>query len=131
MVHKGKRVLVNIFLSVMKTSTDEPRNAGQVPLVWNSLAFHPLGLYDLHCRLGKLPKEPSIYNAYLDHFDYSDLTWFAPGLAKTPSVETDRNSFHPEYLALRSALPKNSTAMEYCTALHKKTQALTFDCVSS
>jgi hypothetical protein len=114
----------------MRTSTDEP-NTGQVPLAWNSLAFHPLGLYDLRRRLGKLPKEPGIYNAYQDHFDYSDLAWFAPGLAKSPSVETDRNSFHPEYLALRSALPKNSTATEHRTTLRKKTQALTFDCVSS
>ena len=115
----------------MRTSTDEPPNAGQVPLAWNSLAFHPLGLYDLHRRLGKLHKEPGIYNAYLDHFDYSDLAWFAPGLAKSPSVGTDCNSFHPQYLALRAALPKNSTATELRTALRKKTQALTFDCVSS
>lgn len=113
----------------MVTSTDEPHNAGPVPLAWPSLAFHPLGLYDLRRRLGKLPKEPGVYDTYLDHFKYSDLAWFAPGLATTPSVNTDRNSFHPEYLALRSALPKSSVGTEQRTALRKQIQALTFDCV--
>ena len=113
------------------TPTDEPpnRDAGPVPLAWPSLAFHPLGLYDLRRRLGKLPKEPGIYNTYIDHFKYSDIAWFAPGLSKKTSVETSRNSFLPEYLALRSALPKNSTATEQRTALRKQLQALTFDSV--
>ena len=115
--------------SVMVTSTDEPPNARPVPLAWPSLAFHPLGLYDLRRRLGKLPKEPGIYDTYLDHFKYSDIAWFAPGLAKKPSLETNHNSFHPEYLALRSALARNSTSTEQRTALHKQLQALTFDCV--
>ena len=113
----------------MVTSTDEPPNAGLVPLPWPSLAFHPLGLYDLRHRLGKLPNEPGIYDTYLDHFKYSDLAWFAPGLAERPSVEINRNSFYPEYLALRSTLPKNSTGTEQRTSLRKELQALTFDCV--
>ena len=114
---------------VTSESIDEPHNAGPEPLAWPSLAFHPLGLYDLRRRLGKLPKDPGIYDTYFNHFKYSDLAWFAPGLAKKPSVETNRNSFHPEYLALRSALPKNSTGTEQRTALRKQIQALTFDCV--
>lgn len=113
----------------MVTSTDEPPNAGPVPLAWHSLAFHPLGLYDLRRHLGKLPKEPGIYDTYNDHFKYSDLAWFAPGLAKKTSVDSNPNSFHPEYLAIRSALPKNSTGTEQRTALRKQLQALTFDCV--
>ena len=113
----------------MMTLTDEPHNAGPLPLAWPSLAFHPLGLYDLRRRLGKLPKEPGIYDTYIDHFNYSDLAWFAPGLSKKSSVETNRNSFLPEYLALRSTLPKNSTATEQRQALRKQLQALTFDCV--
>jgi hypothetical protein len=113
----------------MVTSNDAPPNAGPVPLAWSSLAFHPLGLYDLRRRLGKLPKEPGIYNTYLNHFKYSDLAWFAPGLAKQSSIETNRNSFHSEYLALRAALPKNSASTEQRTALWKQLQALTFDCV--
>jgi hypothetical protein len=113
----------------MVSSTDEPPNAGPVPLSWHSLAFHPLGLYDLRRHLGRLPKEPGIYDAFLDRFKYSDLAWFAPGLAKKTSVDTNPNSFHPEYLALRSALPKNSTGTEHRKALRKQLQALTFDCV--
>jgi hypothetical protein len=129
-VHKGNRPPVSVFLSVMMTSTDEPPNgAGPIPLAWPSLAFHPLGLYDLRRRLGKLPKEPGIYDTYFDHFKYSDLAWFAPGLAKRPSVETNGNSFHPEYLALRSTLPRNSTGTEQRTALRKQLHALTFDLV--
>ena len=113
----------------METLTDTPPNAGPVPLAWSSLAFHPLGLYDLRCCLGKLPKEPGIYDTYRDHFRYSDLAWFAPGLAKQPSIETNHNSFHPEYLALRATLPKNSAGTEQRTALRKQLQALTIDCV--
>jgi hypothetical protein len=128
-VNKGKKTARHVFPSVMMTSTDEPPNAGPVPLTWPSLAFHPLGLYDLRRHLGKLPKEPGIYNTYIDHFKYSDLAWFAPGLSKKSSVETNRNSFLPEYLALRSTLPKNSTATQQRTALRKQLQALTFDCV--
>jgi hypothetical protein len=113
----------------METSTDAPPNAGPVPLTWSSLAFHPLGLYDLRRRLGRLRKEPGVYNTYLDHFKYSDIAWFAPGLSKQPSIEINRNSFHPEYLALRATLPKNSTSTEQRAALRKQLQALIFDCV--
>ena len=107
----------------MESLTDAPPNAGPVPLAWCSLAFHPLGLYDLRRRLGKLPKEPGIYDTYLDYFRYSDLAWFAPGLAKQPSIETDRDSFHPEYLALWATLSKNSAGTEQPT-LRKQLQAL-------
>ena len=48
---------------------------------------------------------------------------------KKSSVKTNCLSFLPEYLALRSSLPKNSTAMEQRAALRKQLQALTFDCV--
>ena len=102
---------------------------GSVHLAWSSFSFHPLGLYDLRRHLGKLPKEPGIYNLYLKYIKYSDLTWFAPGLAKKSPVETDRNSFHPEYLALRSTLPRNSVGTEQRSALRKQLQALTFDCI--
>ena len=122
-MHKGNKTAV--FPSIMEIST----NAGPVPLAWSSLAFHPLGLYDLRRHLGKIPKEPGIYDLYLERFKYSDLAWFAPGVAKKSSVETDRNSFHPEYLALRSTLPRNSVGTEQRSALRKQLQALTFDCV--
>jgi hypothetical protein len=129
---KEKRPPVNVFPSVMVNSTDEPPppNAGPDPLAWESLAFHPLGLYDLRRHLGKLPRKAGIYNAYRDRFNYSDLAWFAPGLAKRPTVETDRNSFHAEYLELRLDLIKSPTATEKRADLRKKIQALTFDCVS-
>ena len=120
---------VSVFPSIMETLTNAPPNAGPVPLAWSSLAFHPLGLYDLRCHLGKLPKEPGIYDTYLDCFKYSDLTWFAPGLAKRPSVEINPNNFHSEYLALRLTLPKSSSGTEQRAALRKWLQALTFDCV--
>lgn len=114
---------------VTSESIDEPHNAGPEPLAWPSLAFHPLGLYDLRRRLGKLPKEPGIYDAYLDHFNYSDIAWFAHGLSKKSSVKTRHNQFHPEYLALRKDLPKDSTATEMRSTLCKQLQALIFDCV--
>ena len=113
----------------METSTDAPPNAGPVPLAWFSLTFHPLGLYDLCCHLGKLPKEPGIYDTYLDCFKYSDLTWFAPGLAKRPSVEINPNNFHSRYLALQSTLFKSLAGTEQCAALQKQLQVLTFDCI--
>src|SRR6266446_10349521 len=115
----------------METSTNfnAPPNAGPVPLAWASLAFHPLGLLDLRRRLGKLPKDPGIYDTYLARFKYSDIAWFATGLATRPSVETNRNSFHPEYLALRSNLPKNSSSTGWRSVLRKQLLALIFDCV--
>lgn len=48
---------------------------------------------------------------------------------KKSSVKTRHNQFHPEYLALRKDLPKDSTATEMRSTLCKQLQALIFDCV--
>ncbi|PPQ86353.1 hypothetical protein CVT25_002050 [Psilocybe cyanescens] len=104
-----------------------PPNAGQVPAVWGSLLFHPVGIYDLQRHLGTLSSEPGIFTAFRDQFDYADLAWFAPGLAKSSLDSLPPYKFYSEYLILRENVPWNAQGTDLRSTLRKCLQELLFD----
>jgi hypothetical protein len=105
-----------------------PHNASPSPLPWTSLAFHPLGLFDLCRRLGKPSLDPDLFKSFQARFEVSDLAWFAAGLA-SQSCNIHQEEFHPELILLRSNTEKDSKGTEARAALRKRVRDLTFDCV--
>lgn len=123
----------SLYLPRMANSSEAlitpPPNAGQVPAAWGSLSFHPVGIYDLRRRLGTLSSEPGIFTAFRDRFDYADLAWFAPGLAKSSSDSLPPYKFYSEYLILRENVPWNAQGTDLRSTLRKRLQELLFDTV--
>ena len=61
--HKGvddNALRVLVLASMEHVAIPLPHNAGLSPLPWTSLAFHPLGLFDLRRKLGKPSLDPNL-----------------------------------------------------------------------
>lgn len=133
-VHKGLGVESNNALRVFVLTPMErvaiplPHYAGPSPLPWRSLAFHPLGLFDLRRRLGRPLLDPDLSKSLQARFEVSDLAWFAAGLA-SQSCNIQQEEFYPELILLRSNTEKDSKGTEARAALRKRVRDLTFDCV--
>ncbi|KDR78505.1 hypothetical protein GALMADRAFT_208999 [Galerina marginata CBS 339.88] len=106
---------------------DVPPNAGQQPLPFRSLRFHPLGLYDLRRRLGVFQGEPGVYTAFRQNFDAADLSWFTPGLSTSPSTAPGSVQFFPEFSELMDSTPRGVPGNIARRALRQRLRALTFD----
>ena len=130
--HKGVNIdnalRVFVLTSMDRVAIPLPHNAGPSPLSWTSLAFHPLGLFNLRRRLGKPLLERELYKSLQAHFETADLAWFAAGLA-SQSCNIHQEEFYPELIALRSNTEKDAKGTETRAALRKHVQDLMFDCV--
>ena len=130
--HKGVKtdnaLQVFVLTSMDHVAIPLPHNAGPSPLSWTSLAFHPLGLFDLRRRLGKPILQPDLYKSLQARFEAADLAWFAAGLA-SQLCNIHQEEFYPELIALHSNTEKDGKGTEARAALRKRVRDLTFDCV--
>lgn len=130
--HKGvesdNALRVFVLALMDRVTLPLPHNAGPSPLPWTSLAFHPLGLFDLRRRLGKPSMDPDLSKSLQARFEAADLAWFAAGLA-AQSCNIRQDDFYPELSILRSNTEKDSNGTEARAALRKRVRDLTFDCV--
>ena len=130
--HKGVQVDDNalrvlVLASMERIAIPLPHNTGPSPLPWTSLAFHPLGLFDLRRRLGKPSLDPNLSKSFQARFEAADLAWFAAGLA-SQSCNIHQKEFYPELFVLRTNTEKDSKGTEARAALRKRVRDLTFDC---
>ncbi|PPQ69419.1 hypothetical protein CVT26_002457 [Gymnopilus dilepis] len=106
---------------------DPPPGAGPVPLSWDELRFHPVGLYDLRSRLmGSV--EPSVFQRFRPNFEAAEAAWFAAGLASSLS-DIPSDEFFPELHELRRNTSTRE-GTEIRKALRKRIRTLTFDCAA-
>jgi hypothetical protein len=99
------------------------------PPAFNSLEFHPLGLFDLRRHLGALPRHPGIFERYRSRFLTSDIAWFAAGASTDGRHFPQQPGFFPEFDDLRLSLPAGEAGGTARKAFGERIRTLIFDLV--
>ncbi|KAJ7867213.1 hypothetical protein B0H14DRAFT_3590365 [Mycena olivaceomarginata] len=97
------------------------------PPAFNSLKFHPLGLFDLRRHLGALPRHPGIFERYRSRFLTSDIAWFAAGASTDGRHFPQQPGFFPEFDDLRLSLPAGEAGGTARKAFGERIRTLIFD----
>jgi hypothetical protein len=98
-------------------------------LAWTDLKFNPLGIYNLHCQLGVLAKEPGIFTRYQHWFEASDIAWFAAGTSEDGNHHIPDDSFHVAFNVMCSQLPAGTVGVSWRKTVCSHLQKLIFDLV--
>jgi hypothetical protein len=64
---------------------------------WADLKFNPLGIYNLHCRIGALAGEPGVFTRYQQWFETADIAWFAAGTSEDNNHHVPADTFHQSF----------------------------------
>ena len=99
------------------------------PPPWQDLKFNPLGLYNLHRRMGILNHQQAVFTQFKSNFLASDIAWFAAGTSDDNSHYWQPDSFHPLFQKSREGLPVGKAGDVLRANLCSNIRHLLFDMV--